>query len=903
MKRFSSGLIGQWLTGTTEWTLALTDEGMIFNGGAPIAYGDLQQVVVDEGVVWDTLAFGFAGGIWHRVEAIKADAIQIQRAVNAFAASHSDAARPKPQRRQEAPSGTLAGLLYRPLYLSAWEVDRWAREQSADGAQAGGAGTMPADLEAAVAQRNRQFVDDELERYAGFFDGVESAPLTLEQRRACVVMEDRNLLVASAGSGKTSVIVGKVGYAIDRGYARPEEILVLAFNNFAAAEIRDRIAARLGNLLEGAAVRVQTFHALGQSIGAAAGTRAVPAPAAVLDEGAIDGMMGDIIAALRKENAGFDSAWIELSALYLKPSPRPADLQSPHAWERHLLRSGTRQGGRRGYLTLNGEMVASQGELAIANWLFLHGVDYAYEKPVHYVSPDGRRCQYRPSFHLRELDAHVDHLMQDAHGRPAPVFSVKHRDSLAWQQSAGAELAVCLCTTSNEYASGQLLRRLAAWMQKGGHVVASRPGRQAQEALDAWIRTESSPFLTGLLRAFIRHAKSNRIGGTELIRRTGQCADPHRAALFARVADAIGARYAERLATRGEIDFDDMIIKAESAIRDGSHRHRFKLILVDEFQDISQGRARLLRAMLDARPGCKLFCVGDDWQSIYRFAGADVSLFKNFEASFGRAALLRLDSTFRSCQGIADVASRYVDFDGNPFGKKVRAADPSVRGSVTVMQYPARDKAGAGLNYVLQRLHREAADAGAKRSVFILARYKRLLEQVPAPSNFSDWLDIESRTIHGAKGLQADCVIVLGLMEGGPHAFPSMQTDDPMLDLVMPHAEAEPYAEERRLMYVALTRARRRAILMSCEANPSMFVTELLHDPASRAALDIWKLNAASASAPATAANRKMRARDGTAGCPACGDGQLVQRSGKYGDFRGCSSYPDCRYTEKVRAA
>ena len=96
-----------------------------------------------------------------------------------------------------------------------------------------------------IKRRNERFVTDEIVRCKEFFDGVEKTPLTKEQRIASVVFEDRNLLVAAAGSGKTSTIVGKIGYALLTKQYAPKDILVLAFNNDAAAELDERINATL----------------------------------------------------------------------------------------------------------------------------------------------------------------------------------------------------------------------------------------------------------------------------------------------------------------------------------------------------------------------------------------------------------------------------------------------------------------------------------------------------------------------------------------------------------------------------------------------------------------------------------------------------------------------------------
>ena len=120
---------------------------------------------------------------------------------------------------------------------------------------------------AQVKARNQRFVADEIVRHKAFFDSVEKTPLTSEQRIACVVMEDRNLLVAAAGSGKTSTVVGKIGYALLTKKYAPSDFLVLAFNTSAAKELKERINDQLSVLLtEGERIKTRTFHALGMDI-------------------------------------------------------------------------------------------------------------------------------------------------------------------------------------------------------------------------------------------------------------------------------------------------------------------------------------------------------------------------------------------------------------------------------------------------------------------------------------------------------------------------------------------------------------------------------------------------------------------------------------------------------------
>ena len=111
------------------------------------------------------------------------------------------------------------------------------------------------------ALSNEKFIPLELRRFKNYFDSVESEPLTISQRQAIITHEDNTLVIAGAGSGRTSVIVAKAGYLIEKGIYNEDEILLVAFNKSAADEITERIRKRIR-----ANVRSTTFHALGLGI-------------------------------------------------------------------------------------------------------------------------------------------------------------------------------------------------------------------------------------------------------------------------------------------------------------------------------------------------------------------------------------------------------------------------------------------------------------------------------------------------------------------------------------------------------------------------------------------------------------------------------------------------------------
>ena len=240
----------------------------------------------------------------------------------------------------------------------------------------------------------------------------------------------------------------------------------------------------------------------------------------------------------------------------------------------------------------------------------------------------------------------------------------------------------------------------------------------------------------------------------------------------------------------------------------GRFRSRFKYILVDEFQDISPARAALLKALLDNCPGARLFAVGDDWQAIFRFAGSDIAVMQEFGERFGDYERIDLETTFRCSDHIAEVATEFVLRNPAQISKTVRARNKAERPAVQV-GLPS-DKGLSLLKEALDRIADDARRREGTSEVLLLGRYQHLRPRhMAALRSRYPGLRFSWRTIHGAKGLEADYAVVLGVCTG-KYAFPSEMDDDPLLNLVLAASDAHPNAEERRLLYVALTRARRQ---------------------------------------------------------------------------------------------
>ena len=745
-----------------------------------------------------------------------------------------------------------------------------------------------------LAERNENFILREDKRFRKFFETVENSPLTDEQRRAAIVMEDNNLLVAAAGSGKTSAIVGKVGYLLKKGYCNPSEILVLAFNNAAVREMEERIGQRLGDIAEG--VTVKTFHKCGLDIITGA-ERVKPSVAKWMgnlgENTEANKKWEEMIASVAEKDRNFNK---DLSGLFthFRWAMKPMHLfKSKSEYEQYLraFREKRRSGANRdnqGVLTINGEYVRSMEEVDIANWLYVNGVEYIYEKKYDHDTADSRHSQYRPDFYYPQIKAWHEHFALDENGKAPSFLGSDYEEGVQWKRDIHAHNTKLIETSSAMFVRGDIFDQLKTQLQSHGIEFGKR--RTFSEITEKLGKQFIRP-LYSIMRTFLTHWKSSGMSESQISRSIDGLPryEKTRAKLFVRIMIRIRRECGEILRKNNEIDFEDMLCRAEEHLRHDfgllPYELPYKVILVDEFQDVSRSRARLTKAILDKTPDCKLFAVGDDWQSIYRFTGADISVMTDFEDEFGATATNYLRKTFRSNQGIVDVATTFVSRNPSQLSKEVTAHDDTVPPVILAANYDSDQDALAFIEQRLQKI----SDAGQGGKVYILARYR-----FHEPKSLKKWqerfsgkLNIKFSTIHSAKGQEADHVFVLG-MNAGKNGFPSKKEDDPVLQLVQPKPEKFQHAEERRLFYVALTRARHKVYLLAEKGNRSSFVSEILAD------------NQENVYEHDIGAGGKLKEPVSFRGCPECG-GSLKEREGPYSHFFGCSNYPKCKYIHRDR--
>jgi DNA helicase-4 len=279
-----------------------------------------------------------------------------------------------------------------------------------------------------------------------------------------------------------------------------------------------------------------------------------------------------------------------------------------------------------------------------------------------------------------------------------------------------------------------------------------------------------------------------------------------------RTVEPVLALYQSALDERDSIDFDDMIGRAIQYAEQGRVKGKWRFILVNEFQDISEPRTRLLCAVKRACHDCSLFYVGDDWQSIYRFTGSNVSLTTGFSSYFGPTAETALDLTFRFNDSIEKVATRFVSKNPSQPKKTLSARTDNAGPSVRLL------RRSDDLVSIIAALVVISDKVGDKKiSVDILVRNWFMFlddEKMRQLRRRFRSFQISCRSIHASKALEADCVVIIGLVSG-KHGFPSEKATHPLLEALLPAVEPYEFAEERQMFYVAMTGARHEAWLVA----------------------------------------------------------------------------------------
>ncbi len=711
---------------------------------------------------------------------------------------------------------------------------------------------------------------------------VEGRQLDSQQIQCIAKPLPNHLVIAGAGTGKTTTVVGKVKYLLKTKEIRPEQILVLSFTNVSAAEMRERIHKETGEDIE-----VSTFHKLGLNILKATQDR-VPN---------ISRINLNTFAREQLEINMQDPYYLDLICSYFYNNPKYAcsefDFKNAKEYEEYLTINPP--------MTMRGEKVKSYGEMDIANFLYRNGISYTYERPYVFDTRTAKHAQYYPDFYLNDYDIYIEYFGINEKGQVPSYFksrdgedpSEEYRRSINWKRelhrTKGTVMIECF---AYERMRGELLSLLEKKLRERNVELRPIPASEIWRNIE---ENNSGNPLTGiaeLMGTIITLIKSNdytmvKDGERSFIKLSdsegGRLLNMKSVAL--ELAYPIYEEYQRELKKNDEIDFNDMINKATHFIKKGDYTNPYGCIIVDEYQDISKARFNLLKALRESFY-YKIFCVGDDWQSIYRFTGSDLDYILNFSKYWGATEVSMIETTYRFSGSMIDVSGRFIMKNSAQIKK-------NIIGKTVSSEIPIEEIKGYNDNIAVKFMVDKLKELPLNSSVFFIGRYtfdSRLLseckELVCKYDNASQRaivicperqdLKMEFLTAHKTKGLQADYVFIINNKDRGM-GFPSKIQDDPIVEALLESKEKFPYAEERRLFYVAITRAKIKTFLLGVQGNESCFLKEIEKEYI-----------------------RELKKQGLT--CPLCG-GRLEKRRGAYGEFYGCSNYKTsgCKYTRSLK--
>lgn len=754
------------------------------------------------------------------------------------------------------------------------------------------------------ATANENFIQNESMKYDDLFSCIDGKNLDKQQRAAVITDEDRILVLAGAGSGKTLTISAKVKYLCEVKNIDPKNILLISFTKKAAQEMRERIQNKLGIGAE-----ASTFHKLGLDI-IKNTDRQRPE---ISDENMLNQFVHkffesellnhpDLIKALTEYFTYFLEIpnnmedYSSLGELYEEEKTTDLEtLKSKYDREKYIRETSAEKA--KAYTTLNNEKVKSLEETKIANFLFMHCINYEYEKIYPFESTGQVRKSYHPDFYLTDYNIYLEHFgISKDFTVPwlSPIEEKKYLEGIQWKREFHQENETKLIETYSYYSSeGILLKKLEETLLANGVEIKSR---DFTDIFNTVYASKSNKYLSEFIKlccTFITLFKSNnyKIKEIENLKNKYNFQEANeflreRTILFLDIIKIILTEYQNYLSSYNAIDFSDMINNASDKVISGCEIPFYKYVIVDEYQDISKSRFNFLKAIVE-RTNAKLFCVGDDWQSIYRFAGSDISLFTDFEKYFGFTKILKIEKTFRNSQNLIDEASCFILKNPLQINKDLR--------SDKILDYPIvfwgfDDEPKQALQFAITKI---VSEFGINTSILLLGRTnydieivkksglfrsfyknrKEQLEYIPIPE-----LEINFLSVHKSKGLEADNVILLNF-KNDKLGFPNQIADDKVLNLVLTNDEEYKFAEERRLFYVAITRTKNRTFILTDNKNPSLFFKEF------------------SESKSVCFVSIKKNTNENQTNCPLCKTGNLlkVEHQGKY--FVGCSNFPKCKYT------
>lgn len=680
------------------------------------------------------------------------------------------------------------------------------------------------------------------QKYKDYFTNMytdidPSIHLDEEQIKAILSDEDYCLILAGAGTGKTTTMASKVKFIVDIKKINPSKILVMSYTKKATEELEKRIVVDFQ-----IPARVTTFHSLGLMY-----IREIfkEHRCFVVDTNYKNKLFLDYF----KEKIFPDKAKLsQILQVFTPQTVKKKRLFSSHFQENYDkyptfqeyfndykqtqlsqiqdLDSWINQGIEKSLNsevihTLKGELVKSKGEAQIANFLYRNNIPYEYEKVYEKLMPENRT--YRPDFTIEYngMPIYIEYFGLSTYKENELSRYNKIKKIKEYYHAKHHTNFIAI-----DYQKGEIIEeKLKTELQKLG--IKLKPKSNLELFSSILDQNESSQFYAfrDFIYSIIEKIKSSkyRTNYEEVVNNYIN-ALPEEERKIALVQynfiDQYYKYYQSKLYS-GEnygFDFSDMIYYANKYIHtiQNTENLSFDYLIIDEYQDISEDRY-ILAKQVSEKNSAKVVAVGDDWQSIYSFAGSKIEYIYNFTSYFPTAKYLKISKAYRNSRQLIEATSSFIMENKEQIPKTLISTKENTSPIKYIMFED--DEEYQKLKELILQIHQKNKDS----HIMILGRTNEIIKKIYDDPDLKDSVgtkiklsgydaDIDGMTIHKSKGLTSDEVIMIGLND----KFPRMQGNFWLIELLNNHwyTEKIPFAEERRLFYVALTRTKNNVYLL-----------------------------------------------------------------------------------------
>jgi superfamily I DNA/RNA helicase len=669
---------------------------------------------------------------------------------------------------------------------------------------------------------------------------ISISSLNKKQQEAVVSRDKRLLVLAGAGSGKTMTLLQKIIYLIEKEDIKSRNILAVTFTKNAANEMLDRlimssdqtgiysqkfadkrITEQEKNRLRIEyqskyqwikALTVRTFHSLCFKILREYGVNEFDNKFKILGEDKWN--ENDEFAEYKAKETVFE-------VLYKTLIQQCDDENFLFDLKRYILdyfvdkthiNTDKYYSYEKLYTTLDGTKVRSKSEQFIADWFFRNNIRYVYEGKRQ-VSEKG--FTFQPDFYLPEANIYIEHLSNLSYSMENKQLECK---------KAGFTVEY---TYEKDTHDSALFSHILENIVKNRLSENYQPRKLTyQEAFNGF-HNHISDFIKMVNRVMDMIKVEN--ADLQQIVKKSQADQHERVRHFYALAIPVIRKFNEYCIDKSYLDFNDLLIRCILLLKNDKDiakilKDRFKYVLVDEFQDVNSLQVEFIKLLLTENT--QLFCVGDDWQSIYGFRGSNVSYIVEFEKHFNPSKVITLNINYRSTQNIVDAGNEVIKHNKFKIDKEIFAIKPSLQ---KIMLFSASEEGNSieeTLNFCVTQVVKLQKEGYTGDDILFLYRRNHMFRP-----NFSDafknaGIKVQAKTIHAAKGLEAKVVFIIGLTDGYG-GFPDIWLEDRIFQVIKRANHELLLEEERRLFYVAITRAKEKLFLISRKGNESSFIGEI----------------------------------------------------------------------------